>query len=196
MAITPDEIARRFAPPRTEGEHYARKLAVTDAAMTLADLILQMVPGSREQSIAVEALESAVQWAHCGIDRRLIDAAAPVPYAVAEPVDGLVASEWGRAMWELGIINSRLFPDYRLVALVLATYAGPDGQIPADGQPTLNDLRYGAGMHIQQLHLALRQLERESWIERDVHMAGSTRRTTYRLTLPAAKPDPARSEPS
>lgn len=192
MAITHDEIARRFAPPRTDGEPYARKLVVSDRAMALAEMLLTMVPGSREQSRAIEGLEACVQWAHAGIDRRLADE-EPVPYVLAdqptghpEPLDGT-----DRPLWLLGLTNSGLSPVHRLVALVLSTYADPRGHIAEGAQPTLDGLRHDTGVALRDLHFVLRDLERCGWIIRERTQDGSTTRTRYQLALPdGPRPQP------
>lgn len=72
MAITQTEIGIRFAPPRTDPERVAIKAEISAAAERLALLINQLVPGSREESEAITAVEHAVQWAHCGVDRRYV----------------------------------------------------------------------------------------------------------------------------
>lgn len=72
MAITRTEIGIRFAPPRTDEARTAIKARLSARAEELALLIHELVPGSREQSEAVSSLEHAVQWAHAGVDRRLV----------------------------------------------------------------------------------------------------------------------------
>lgn len=72
MALTPNEIAIRFAPPKVDGDRVAIKARICGAAEELALLVHQLVPGSREESQAIKAVEIAVQWAHAGIDRRYV----------------------------------------------------------------------------------------------------------------------------
>lgn len=189
MAITPEEIARRFAPPRTEDAVHTRKLLISDLAMTLADTVLAMVPGSREQSRAIEGLELCVQWAHVGIDRRLdTEDDTPVPYALTEepaghpePLDPPEPDKW---LWTLGFTHSRLSPLHRLVAYALAGYADQDGHIAEESQPTLGQLRQDTGLMLRDLHFLLRDLHRGGWISRETTRQGSTARTHYQPTLP------------
>ncbi|AEW94634.1 MULTISPECIES: Acb2/Tad1 domain-containing protein [Streptomycetaceae] len=72
MAITRQEIALRFAAPRTDPERTAVKARLSSAAAEFGLLIHELVPGSREQSIALTALEQAVAAAHSGVDRRAV----------------------------------------------------------------------------------------------------------------------------
>ncbi|WP_262702000.1 MULTISPECIES: DUF7681 family protein [Streptomyces] len=72
MAINSSEIRRRFAPAKVDPERTEIKDRISAAAGTLAQLIHELVPGSREESEAITAVEHAVQWAHCGIDRRYV----------------------------------------------------------------------------------------------------------------------------
>ncbi|WP_431980050.1 DUF7681 family protein [Streptomyces qinglanensis] len=72
MAITPNEIAIRFTPPKTDADRVAIKAQISEAAGELAHLIHDLVPGSREESQAIKAVEIAVHWAHDGIDRRYV----------------------------------------------------------------------------------------------------------------------------
>ncbi|SOE31701.1 hypothetical protein [Streptomyces sp. OK228] len=72
MAITAREIGIRFAPPRTDERRNAIKAQISAKAEELARLIHELVPASREESEAIYGVEAAVQWAHCGVDRRLV----------------------------------------------------------------------------------------------------------------------------
>ena len=81
MALTDEELRKRFTPPTSDTDHVAIKRELTRAAHTLASLIHDLVPGSREESRAIEALEQAVFWAHAGVDRR----GAKRPARHAEP---------------------------------------------------------------------------------------------------------------
>ena len=72
MALNPNEIRIRFAPPKADADRLAIKARICAAAEELALLIHELVPGSREETQAVKACEIAVQWAHCGIDRRYV----------------------------------------------------------------------------------------------------------------------------
>jgi hypothetical protein len=72
VAISKNEIGIRFAPPRTDDRRSAIKAQVSAKAEELSLLIHELVPGSREESEAIYAVESAVHWAHSGVDRRLV----------------------------------------------------------------------------------------------------------------------------
>jgi len=72
MAITENEINIRFSPPKMDQDRLAIKGRICDAARTLALLIHELVPGCREESIAISAIEDAVNAAHNGIDRRYV----------------------------------------------------------------------------------------------------------------------------
>lgn len=72
MAISTHEIDIRFAPAKTDPQRVAIKDEISAAAHQLALLIHQLVPGSREESQAIKAVEIAVQWSHDGIDRRKV----------------------------------------------------------------------------------------------------------------------------
>lgn len=86
MAITPNEIRIRFAAPKTDADRVAIKARISQAAEELALLVHELVPGSREESQAIKAVEIAVQWGHAGIDRRYVAAGERKPRP-AEPVD-------------------------------------------------------------------------------------------------------------
>lgn len=90
MAITRTEIGIRFAPPKTDPARNDIKAQISAKAEELALLIHQLVPGCREQSEAISGVEHAVQWAHDGVDRRLVlpgeqQAVRPVLPAQAAP---------------------------------------------------------------------------------------------------------------
>ncbi|MDH6489584.1 hypothetical protein [Streptomyces sp. SAI-127] len=72
MAINAREIRIRFAPPKTDQARNDIKAQISAKAEELALLICELVPGCREQSEAVNGVEHAVQWAHDGVDRRLV----------------------------------------------------------------------------------------------------------------------------
>ncbi|MER7835283.1 hypothetical protein ABTY98_05070 [Streptomyces sp. NPDC096040] len=97
MAITRREIGIRFAPPRTDDRRNAIKAQISAKAEELAQLIHELVPGCREQSVAISAVEDAVDAAHNGVDRRLVlpgerrtvpTVAAPAGPPAAELLDG------------------------------------------------------------------------------------------------------------
>lgn len=63
------EINRRFtyhAPKASQPERY---VALREAGKELATLILQCVPESREQALALTKIEEAIFWANAGIAR-------------------------------------------------------------------------------------------------------------------------------
>lgn len=64
------ELAIRFTyhPPR--GDQPDRYVAIRNGAFDLARLIVGLCPKSREQSLALTAIENAVFWANAGIARR------------------------------------------------------------------------------------------------------------------------------
>jgi len=94
MALNARELRIRFAPPKDDDERAQMKAQISTAAGVLASLLHELVPGSREESIAVEALEGCVMWAHAGIDRRYTPRAErrgsklplePLPQTVPRP---------------------------------------------------------------------------------------------------------------
>jgi hypothetical protein len=66
MAITHREINVRFAGRPGAG---GPELELTGRLRSLAHLALTVVPGSREQTLAVTGLEEALLWSRAGIDR-------------------------------------------------------------------------------------------------------------------------------
>lgn len=72
VAITTTEIHRRFPPPPGDPADpaHVRRAEISRLARCVATQILTVVPGSREQTLAITALEEAVMWAHAGIARR------------------------------------------------------------------------------------------------------------------------------
>lgn len=94
MAITRKEIGIRFAPPKTDEARNDIKARISAKAEELALLIHELVPGSREQSEAISSLEGSVQWAHDGVDRRLILPGEQMPTGpVPAPRGGPSAAE-------------------------------------------------------------------------------------------------------
>ncbi|MER7816619.1 MULTISPECIES: hypothetical protein [unclassified Streptomyces] len=70
MAINKPELAIRFPKVEDSARHYLAKNEITALAHELAELINDHVPGSREESEAITAVEVAVMWAHAALDRR------------------------------------------------------------------------------------------------------------------------------
>jgi hypothetical protein len=68
--MSQEELNIRFTyhPPK-EGQP-EKYVALRDKAKELADMIVDMVPESREQSLALTACEQTVMWANAGIARR------------------------------------------------------------------------------------------------------------------------------
>lgn len=67
--MTPDELVNRFryhAPKEGQPERYVK---IRNAALDMANLILELCPGSRERSLAVTSLEEVVFWANAAIAR-------------------------------------------------------------------------------------------------------------------------------
>lgn len=70
MHIGQDELDLRFtyhAPKEDQPQRYVQLRA---KAKELAELIVKLTPSSREQSLALTDLESAVMWANSAIARR------------------------------------------------------------------------------------------------------------------------------
>lgn len=72
MSITASEISKRFAPPKVDAERAAIKARLSAKAGELAELVHELVPGSREESEAITHIEIALGWAHAGVDRRYV----------------------------------------------------------------------------------------------------------------------------
>lgn len=221
MEPSVEELARRISPQFIEsesGEAYDRKLCVSDAAMTVVDELLSLVPPCRQRARALWGLTRAVGFAHTAID---LHPGAPAPFDLAEPPaedDGprthpdpgppasgmpdraaeVSAAAYApmvtRSMWQAGVLSrgARMQPLARLVALALAAAADETGAIPGRTQPTLLDLADATGLPTFHVHLILRDLDRAGWIARDIPPvgAGVTDRTRYRLTLPHPAPEP------
>jgi len=67
--MTPEEIGKRFtyhAPKEGQPEKYGKLRAY---AREFAEEIAQLTPASREQSLAITALEECVFWANAAIAR-------------------------------------------------------------------------------------------------------------------------------
>lgn len=66
----PDEIGIRFTYHPSTGDQPERYVRIRDQAAQMAKVILHLTPESREQSLAVTALEECVMWANAAIARR------------------------------------------------------------------------------------------------------------------------------
>lgn len=64
------EIEKRFTYVAPTGDQPGRYVVIREAAKTFANLIVTTTPASREQSLAITALEEAVMWANAAIARR------------------------------------------------------------------------------------------------------------------------------
>lgn len=65
--ITNDQIENSFTYHSPKGNQQERYVDLRDTAKALAVKILQQVPSSREQSLAITKLEEAIMWANKGI---------------------------------------------------------------------------------------------------------------------------------
>jgi len=73
MHITDDELARRFNyhPPKTD-ETRGRHERVRDVCRAAAEELVQLTgPPTREQSLAITALEESMFWANAAIAREI-----------------------------------------------------------------------------------------------------------------------------
>ena len=68
--ITIDELKTRFTYHSPKSNQPARYELIRDTAYRLAHMIVDITPPSREQSLALTALEEAVMWANAAIARR------------------------------------------------------------------------------------------------------------------------------
>lgn len=68
--IGKDELDVRFTYHAPKGDQPERYEAIRDEGRVLAKLIVDSTPTSREQSLALTALEEAVMWANAAIARR------------------------------------------------------------------------------------------------------------------------------
>lgn len=70
MAIDNDELEVRFRYHPPHGDQPERYTKIRSDVRTLAKWIVDHTPESREQSLALTALEEAVMWANAAIARR------------------------------------------------------------------------------------------------------------------------------
>lgn len=70
MAINPEELETRFTyhPPKAGQETYYED--IRSMAMDFATHLIEVVPQSRELSLAIIHIEDAVMWANAGLARR------------------------------------------------------------------------------------------------------------------------------
>lgn len=67
------ELQRRFTYHAPKDDQAGRYVRIRDEARSLAGTIVEATPESREQSLAITALEEAVFWANAAIARREAD---------------------------------------------------------------------------------------------------------------------------
>jgi hypothetical protein len=64
-----NEITKRFTYHKPHGDQPARYVELRDKAKEFAELIVELTPASREQSLALTKLEESVFWANASIAR-------------------------------------------------------------------------------------------------------------------------------
>ena len=67
--MEPTELARRFTYHAPKGDQAERYEQLRAAFGTVATLVDALVPNSREKSVAMTELETAMFWANAGIAR-------------------------------------------------------------------------------------------------------------------------------
>lgn len=67
--VTDEELNRRFTYHPPKEDQPVRYTGLREKAREFAELIRQYTPYSREQSLALTALEEAVMWANAAIAR-------------------------------------------------------------------------------------------------------------------------------
>lgn len=75
--ITGDELVRRFTYHAPKDGQAAKYGQIRDEGRSLATTIVELTPESREQSLALTALEEAIFWANAAIARREVKDAEP-----------------------------------------------------------------------------------------------------------------------
>jgi hypothetical protein len=65
-----DDLQNRFTYHTPKNDQPLRYQRLRDQAKHLAEVILDLTPPSREQSLALTKLEEAIFWANAGIARR------------------------------------------------------------------------------------------------------------------------------
>jgi len=66
---TQKELDNRFTYHAPKGDQQQRYVLLREAAKSLAVLIVNNSPASREQSLAITKLEESIFWANAGIAR-------------------------------------------------------------------------------------------------------------------------------
>lgn len=93
MSITHDDLANRFTYHTPHGDQAERYEDIRARAFGFAELIVETTPSSREQSIALTALEEAVMWSNAAIARNERDEIAVPEPTVADDDDAAGADE-------------------------------------------------------------------------------------------------------
>jgi len=65
----PIDLAKRFTYHAPKGDQPQRYVEIRSTARALAELIVELTPPSREQSLAITALEECTFWANAAIAR-------------------------------------------------------------------------------------------------------------------------------
>ena len=68
--LNKEELACRFTYHPPKNDQQERYVKLRDRAKGLAELIVELSPESREQSLALTSLEQAVMWVNAAIARR------------------------------------------------------------------------------------------------------------------------------
>lgn len=70
MPLTPEELDTRFTYHSPKADQAERYVKIRNAQKALAELVVELCPDSREQSLAITKLEEAGYWANASIARR------------------------------------------------------------------------------------------------------------------------------
>jgi len=68
--IDDQELENRFTYHPPKGDQQERYIKLKDKAKEFAQLIVDLCPESREQSLAITSLETAIMWANAAVARR------------------------------------------------------------------------------------------------------------------------------
>lgn len=69
MATTAEEILKRFTYHPPQGDQALRYQDIRDRALIFAGAIINLTPESREQTLALDALDEVVMFANAAIAR-------------------------------------------------------------------------------------------------------------------------------
>lgn len=185
--ITPEQLAEQLTPPPGTGQTYATQLAISDAAMDLAETILNTTRRGPHQDQALSHLLAAAHAAYAGVIPDAVPEPGPAPYDVPAHDDAGLdpALVLDVGMWRRGLMHSGAHPHTRLVGLVLSEACGASGYIADAHQPTMRDLADRTGLHLHHVHLHLQDLTACGWITRhEIRHGFSGRRFLFALRLP------------